>query len=149
MFDKAFVLNQLNQGRSIQEIGDQFAAMMNEAMTEYTAAQEQVRKRAEAEKLRNEKVRLAREFGKLVVEYAGLCGIPAEIVGTPEDVEVDELIAALDGLMDITSQVVQHADKMNKIVPFSKGEPRVIVEEVPITDDEKLRQFLAQLNLGK
>lgn len=147
MFDKAFVLHQLNQGHSIQEIGDQFAAMMNEAMAEYEAVQEQVRKREEAEKMRNEKVRIARKFGELVIEYAALCGIPAEIVGTPEDVEVDELIAALDSLMEITNQVVQHA---GKIVPFpGAAMPNVTVKEVPITDDEKLAQFLAQLNLGK
>ena len=150
MFNMEDIYARLANGEKIEDIGNEIAAMMNQAMAKHEAevrAAEEA-KRAEAAKAEKEAAKrdLIEELIEIVQELAILEGMdPDEFQVTDEDVEqlvaaFTEMFAAMRDLKKLFAsidpdKVVAHAPKA-----------RTSVINVKPTDDQILADFIKMFN---
>lgn len=126
MIDKNYFMNRLANGEDIDTIGDDIAAMMNEALAEHNA------KQAEADRV-NAKRELVKQLAGTIQELAILEGLsPEDITVTDEDIDV--LLAGLSELFEIMRGLKELAGKLCLEAP--------VAAPVPASDDEILADFL-------
>ena len=147
----------LAAGESLQTIGDEFAAMMNAAADEYNEA-----KRKEAEetaaaenaKVLNEKRTLALNFIETLKRYCAVSGVdPAMLEEAEIGLDgVDQLIAAMDELMDLMKSVEELKNKLSThanvfAMPTEMpGMSKIMINPtVGVSDDEILSSFIKGL----
>ena len=139
MFNMNDIYARLANGEKIEDIGNEIAAMMNEAVAKHEA---DVRAAEEAKKAESEKEQTKRELIQEIVEIiqklAVLEGInPDELKVTEED--MDQLVAAFTEMFS----TVRDLKKM-----FTDLETRIEVKH-PITsksDEQILADFLKMFN---
>ncbi len=124
MFDKNYVLTRLAAGDSLQTIGDQFAAMLNEAMAEHMASQEKVKE----EKLKQIDVILG-----AALHFAALCGVEVDTIPEPTEEDREQMLVLMEELI---GEIKKAKTLVTKIQPVSKK---------PASDEEILEAFLASL----
>lgn len=150
MFNMNDIYARLANGEKIEDIGNEIAAMMNEAMAKHEAevrAAEEA-KRAEAAQAEKEAAKrdLIEELVEIVQELAILEGVDPEYVQvTDEDIEqlvaaFNEMLAAMRDLKKMfasidTDKVVAHAPKT-----------RVATINVKPSDDQILADFIKMFN---
>lgn len=150
MFNMNDIYARLANGEKIEDIGNEIAAMMNEAMAKHEAevrAAEEA-KRAEAAQAEKEAAKrdLIEELVEIIQELAILEGMdPADMEVSDEDVEqlvaaFTEMFAAMRDLKKLfasldTDKVVAHAPKT-----------RVSTINVKPNDDQILADFIKMFN---
>ena len=148
MFNMNDIYARLANGEKIEDIGNEIAAMMNEAVAKHEAevrAAEEAKRAAEAEK-ETAKRGLIEELVEIVQELAILEGMdPDEIQVTEEDMDqmvaaFTEMFAAMRDLKKLfasidTDKVVAHAPKARKATISVKP-----------SDDQILADFIKMFN---
>lgn len=140
MVNKEYVLSRLAAGESIQEIGESFAAIMNEAMAEHTAAIE-AEKKAAAEKIqKQEKKRdLALKFIAVLQDYARVCDVDPALLGDFSEADTDEFTEQLDQIMELAVSL----QKIGEVFTLDKAPSKI----KPVkSDDEIIQAFLSAFN---
>lgn len=154
MMNKEAIMARLAAGESLQTIGDEFAAIMNAAADEYNEtkrreAEEAAAKAALEAKNLDEKRALANEFVENVKKYCAISGVDPEFLGEVGIEDVDQLIEALDELMDLIKSV----ERLSKLVPSAAKKTPM---EIPVmrqshvlpgvtNPDDILKAFTASL----
>lgn len=146
MFDKNYFLTRLANGESMDVIGEEIAAMMNEAVAEHEA------QKAEAERIAMEQAAeaaliqtkrdLARDLVDLILEYGELVAPGVTVDLDVSDEELDMLIQGMDEMF----QMMTALNKL-KTITDTKAPVQVKVTGPKVTksDDEALNDFLKSL----
>lgn len=155
--NKEAIMARLAAGESLQAIGDEFAAMMNAAADEYNEAKrKEVEEAAAAEnaKVLNEKRTLALNFIETLKKYCAVSGVDSAMLEEAEiGLEgVDQLITAMDELMDLMKSVEELKNKLGKhanvfAMPTEMpGVSKIMINPtVGVSDDEILSSFIKGL----
>lgn len=128
---KDYFLNRLAAGEDIDDIGQDVANMMNEALEAHRAAEEA--KKAAAAKAENEAAKrdIIEEMIELVQEYAILEGMDEnEIKVSPED--VDAMVAAFTEMFAAMRQLKTLSARLNEKKPLNKSDDDILNEFVKI-----------------
>ena len=135
MITKDYILNKLNEGQSIDTIGQELADVMNAALSEYEAEKEaKAAAAAEAEKTEAKKD-LIREMVEIIQEYAILEGMdPNEIAAS--DHEVEQMVDAFTGMFAAIRDLKALANMAPKTKTSNKN----------ISDDQILADFVSLFN---
>lgn len=156
--NKEAIMARLAAGESLQTIGDEFAAMMNAAADEYNEAkrkeaEEAARAAAENAKVLNEKRTLALNFIETLKRYCAVSGVDPSMLQEAEiglD-GVDQLIEAMDELMDLMKSVEELKNKLGRhtnvfAMPTEMpGVSKIMINPLPVSDDEILSSFVKGL----
>ena len=155
--NKEAIMARLAAGESLQAIGDEFAAMMNAAADEYNEAKRKEAEEAAAAenaKVLNEKRTLALNFIETLKRYCAVSGVdPAMLEEAEIGLDgVDQLIAAMDELMDLMKSVEELKNKLGKhanvfAMPTEMpGVSKIMINPtLPVSDDEILSSFIKGL----
>lgn len=155
--NKEAIMARLAAGESLQAIGDEFAAMMNAAADEYNEAKRKEAEEAAAAenaKVLNEKRTLALNFIETLKRYCAVSGVdPAMLEEAEIELDgVDQLIAAMDELMDLMKSVEELKNKLGKhanvfAMPTEMpGMSKIMINPtVGVSDDEILSSFIKGL----
>lgn len=157
--NKEAIMARLAAGESLQAIGDEFAAMMNAAADEYNEAkrkeaEEAARAAAANAKVLNEKRTLALNFIETLKRYCAVSGVdPAMLEEAEIGLDgVDQLIEAMDELMDLMKSVEELKNKLGKhanvfAMPTEMpGVSKIMINPtVGVSDDEILSSFIKGL----
>ena len=155
--NKEAIMARLAAGESLQAIGDEFAAMMNAAADEYNEAKRKEAEEAAAAenaKVLNEKRTLALNFIETLKRYCAVSGVdPAMLEEAEIGLDgVDQLIAAMDELMDLMKSVEELKNKLGKhanvfAMPTEMpGMSKIMINPtVGVSDDEILSSFIKGL----
>ena len=155
--NKEAIMARLAAGESLQAIGDEFAAMMNAAADEYNEAKRKEAEEAAAAenaKVLNEKRTLALNFIETLKKYCAVSGVdPAMLEEAEIGLDgVDQLIAAMDELMDLMKSVEELKNKLGKhanvfAMPTEMpGVSKIMINPtVGVSDDEILSSFIKGL----
>ena len=140
MVNKEYILSRLAAGETIQEIGDSFAVIMNEAEAEHTAAIE-AEKKAAAEKIQKQELKrdLALKFIAVLQDYARVCDVDPALLGDFSEADADELIEQLDQIMELAISL----QKINEVFASDKAPSRIKPAQ---SDDEIIKAFLNAFN---
>ena len=146
MYNVNDIYARLQNGEKIEDIGNEFAAMMTEAMNKYQADEEAARvAAAEAEK-EQAKRDLIEELVEIVQELAILEGMdPDELTITDE--EIDQMVAAFTemfGAMRALKQAV--ADIEARMPAAAPAKVTVKASKITPSDDQILADFLKMFN---
>ena len=144
MFNMNDIYVRLANGENIDDIGNEIAAMMNEAVAKHEAEQEAARvAAAEADKAQAKR-ELIEELVEIVQELAILEGVDPEYVQvTDEDIEqlvaaFTEMCAAMRGLKKVFAEL--DTDKIRA------PKARKAVIKVKPSDDQILADFIKMFN---
>ena len=143
--DKNYFLTRLANGEDMDAIGQEMAAMMNEAMAEHKArieAEKAAAAAAEADKAQAKR-ELIEEIIEIVQELAILEGMDPDDL-TISDEEVDQMVAAFNEMfktMRELKQFVANLETGKNAAPATKQASAKIV-----TDDQILADFLKMFN---
>lgn len=155
--NKEAIMARLAAGESLQAIGDEFAAMMNAAADEYNEAKRKEAEEAAAAenaKVLNEKRTLALNFIETLKKYCAVSGVdPAMLEEAEIGLDgVDQLIAAMDELMDLMKSVEELKNKLSThanvfAMPTEMpGVSKIMINPtVGVSDDEILSSFIKGL----
>ena len=155
--NKEAIMARLAAGESLQAIGDEFAAMMNAAADEYNEAKRKEAEEAAAAenaKVLNEKRTLALNFIETLKRYCAVSGVdPAMLEEAEIGLDgVDQLIAAMDELMDLMKSVEELKNKLSThanvfAMPTEMpGMSKIMINPtVGVSDDEILSSFIKGL----
>ncbi len=134
--DKNYFLNKLNEGESIDAIGQAIADMMNAAVQEY-----------ETEKVRAAKADRKREIMKelcaLIEEYGKLENVDEDFNITDED--IDALIKAFEDMFKTIKELKKIANALDQKIAVSDNKNVKVAVKTPLTDDEILSNFIKML----
>lgn len=131
VIDKDYFLNRLANGENINNIGNEIAAMMNEAIAEHEAAKKAEAERAAKVELATKKKDLGNKMVDLFREYAALTGNTAMDGLEVTEEDLDTLVEALDQTFALMGAM---------------KELKTAIENIP---DEKVPTVHAKLNKAK
>jgi FMN phosphatase YigB (HAD superfamily) len=135
--DKNYFLNKLNEGESIDAIGQAIADMMNAAVQEYET--EKVRA-AHADRKRE----IMKELCALIEEYGKLENVDEDFDVTDEDIEA--LMKAFEDMFKTIKELKKIAGALDhKIAIFDNKNVKPTLKE-DLSDDEILANFLKMLS---
>ena len=145
MFNMEDIYARLANGEKIEDIGNEIAAMMNEAMAKHQAAQEAARAEELAKQALIEKEQAKRdlmeELVEIIQELAILEGMdPDELQVTDEDVE--QLVAAFNDMF----AAMRDLKKMFASIDTDKVKAPKAVINVKPSDDQILADFIKMFN---
>ena len=146
MFNMNDIYARLANGEKIEDIGNEIAAMMNEAMAKHQAEQEAARvAAAEAEK-EEAKRELIEELVEIVQELAILEGMdPDELQVTEED--MDQMIAAFTEMFGAMRELKKAFADMEAHMPAAApAKVTVKASKIAPSDDQILADFLKMFN---
>lgn len=139
MVNKEYILSRLAAGETIQEIGDSFAVIMNEAVAEHTAAIEAEKKAAEKIQKQEKKRDLALAFIAVLQDYARVCDVDPALLGDFSEADTDEFIEQLDQIMELAVSL----QKIGEVFTLDKAPSRIKPAQ---SDDEIIKAFLNAFN---
>lgn len=135
--NKEYIMSRLNAGESLQEIGDSFAQLMNEANAEYMEAKRKEEEAAaRAESIKEAKRTIAQDMVNLVAEYFELGGLDLASFDEVGISDLDVVVESLDEMVDL-------AKNLQDLKDFLK--PAVKKVDKPKSDHEILRDFILTL----
>ena len=139
--DKNYFLTRLANGEDIDVIGEDIAAMMNAAVAEHQAAQEEAAKhQAELEKERYKRELVADMIG-IIQEYGMLVNPDAaDLLSEYDENDVEVMMSTLDEMFKMMSSMVQLKSALADVKPVPKP-----AKTTAKTDDEILNDFLKNL----
>lgn len=149
--NKNDILARLQNGESLETIGQELANIMNEANAEYMAAE---KAKAEAEAQKNavaaKKRMLAEDFINVLREYATLYDgeTQAMLNEALEDSDYDEMVEAIDGLFDLIASLRELKAVLGNapVKPVTSKKSHELPVNIRMkTDDEKLAEFLSSI----
>jgi hypothetical protein len=135
MITKDYILDKLNAGQSIDTIGQEFADVMNAALSEYEAEKEaKAAAAAEAEKTEAKKD-LIREMVEIIQEYAILEGMDPNEIAASDD-EVEQMVDAFTGMF----AAIRDLKALANMAPKAKTANKIV------SDDQILADFVSLFN---
>lgn len=140
MVNKEYILSRLAAGETIQEIGDSFAVIMNEAVAEHAAAIEAEKKAAEKIQKQEKKRDLALAFIAVLQDYARVCDVDPALLGDFSEADTDEFIEQLDQIMELAVSL----QKIGEVFTLDKAPSRI--KPSAQSDDEIIKAFLNAFN---
>ena len=146
MFNMNDIYARLANGEKIEDIGNEIAAMMNEAMAKHQAEQEAARvAAAEAEK-EEAKRELIEELVEIVQELAILEGMdPDELQVTEED--MDQMVAAFTEMFGAMRELKKAIADMEAHMPAAApAKVTVKASKIAPTDEQILADFIKMFN---
>ena len=147
VIDKNYFVSRLQNGESIDNIGNEIAAMMNQAVAEHQAkmAEEAAMKAAEQAAIAEKeaaKRELIEELAEIIQELALLEGLePSEVKLKDED--VDQLVEAVTGMFNMMKEI----KKLAATIPAEVHAPvRARTSVIAPSDDQILADFIKHFN---
>lgn len=134
-----YFMERLANGESMENIGAQIAAMMNEAQSQYVAAQ--AAEAAKAAELKQRRTDLANTLIGTIQELAMLEGFTADEVAMTQE-QADEMV---DSILAIFETVRELRAAFAPILKALEEESAVQPQSKPKSDDEILANFLRGL----
>ena len=134
-----YFMERLANGESMENIGAQIAAMMNEAPSQYVAAQ--AAEAAKAAELKQRRTDLANTLIGTIQELAMLEGFTADEVAMTQE-QADEMV---DSILAIFETVRELRAAFAPILKALEEESAVQPQSKPKSDDEILANFLRGL----
>ena len=140
MFNKDYFLNQLREGKNMDEIGNALADAMNEAQEAYVAELKIAEQnRAEVE-LRERKLAIAEDMVCLIQEYGELvCPEGCDVLQSYTEEDLEVMVGTLDEMFKMMKAMMELKNALT--VPASK-KPATRMSK---SDDEVLANFIASL----
>ena len=136
IIDKNYFLNKLNEGESIDSIGQAIADMMNAAVQEY-----------ETEKARavqtDRKREIMKELCALIEEYGKLEGVDEDFNITEED--IDALIKAFEDMFKTITEIKKIAGALESKIAIPDNKNIKVNVKSHMSDDEILSNFIKML----
>ena len=128
------ILARLRNGESIEDIGNEFARMLNAAQSEYEAEveAEEAKRRAEQERANSVKHQLAQNLADAFKAYADF--VAPELFAEEDSLSAAEVEETLDGILGFARVFVPVKDKV-----------KVKIKKVDQSADEVLADFLYEL----
>ena len=125
------ILARLRNGESIEDIGNEFARMLNAAQSEYEAEveAEEAKRRAEQEKANSVKHQLAQNLADAFKAYADF--VAPELFAESDILTAVEVEETLDGVLGFARAFIPMKDKV-----------KVRVKKIDQSADEVLADFL-------
>ena len=144
VIDKNYFLDRLANGEDMDVIGQEMAAMMNAAMTEYNASLEaEAKRQAEVEK-EQAKRELMEELVEIIQELAILEGMDPEDLQVSDE-DMDQLVAAFTEMFAAMRDLKKmFAELDTDKVKAPKARTSVI--NVKPSDDQILADFIKMFN---
>ena len=136
IIDKNYFLNKLNEGESIDSIGQAIADMMNAAVQEYET--EKVRA-AQADRKRE----IMKELCALIEEYGKLEGVDEDFNITEED--IDALIKAFEDMFKTIKELKKIAGALESKIAIPDNKNIKVNVKPHMSDDEILSNFIKML----
>jgi hypothetical protein len=134
--DKNYFLNKLNEGESIDSIGQAIADMMNAAVQEY-----------ETEKVRaaqtDRKREIMKELCALIEEYGKLENVDEDFDVTDEDIEA--LMKAFGEMFKTIRELKKLANALDQKIAVSDNKNIKMNSKPTMSDDEILSNFIKML----
>jgi hypothetical protein len=146
MFNMNDIYARLANGEKIEDIGNEIAAMMNEAMAKHQAEQEAARvAAAEADKAQAKR-ELIEELVEIVQELAILEGMdPDELQVTEED--MDQMVAAFTEMFGAMRELKKAIADMEAHMPAAApAKVTVKASKIAPTDEQILADFIKMFN---
>ena len=151
MFNTNDIYTRLANGEKIEDIGNEIAAMMNEAMAKHEAevrAAEDAKKAEAAAQAEKEEAKreLIEELVEIVQELAILEGMdPEELTITDED--MDQMIAAFTEMFAAMREMKQAiADMEARLCAAAPAKATVKTSNITPSDEEILANFIKMFN---
>lgn len=134
--DKNYFLNKLNEGESIDSIGQAIADMMNAAVQEY-----------ETEKVRaaqtDRKREIMKELCALIEEYGKLENVDEDFDITDEDIEA--LMKAFEDMFKTIKELKKLAGALESKIAIPDNKNIKVNVKPHMSDDEILSNFIKML----
>ena len=134
--DKNYFLNKLNEGESIDSIGQAIADMMNAAVQEY-----------ETEKVRaaqtDRKREIMKELCALIEEYGKLENVDEDFNITDED--IDALMKAFEEMFKTITELKKIAGALESKIAIPDNKNIKVNVKPHMSDDEILSNFIKML----
>ena len=139
VIDKNYFVSRLQNGESIDNIGNEIAVMMNQAVAEHQAkmAEEAAMKAAIAEK-EAAKRELIKELAEIIQELAILEGLESSDVKL-KDEDVDQLVEAVTGMFNMMKEIKKLTAEVHAPVRARTG-------VIAPSDDQILADFIKHFN---
>lgn len=143
VIDKNYFLARLANGEDINNIGQDIADMMNEAMVEHTAMKEAEAAKAAEKAAAAEKAQAKRD---LIEDMVDIIKNLAELEGmdpndfTVNDEDIDEMVAAFSDLCQTVMLIKKIAEPQKQVKPVKTS--RINASK---SDDEVLNDFIKSL----
>lgn len=134
--DKNYFLNKLNEGESIDAIGQAIADMMNAAVQEYET------EKALAAKT-DRKREIMKELYTLIEEYGKLEGVDEDFNITEED--VDALMKAFEEMFKTITELKKIAGALESKIAIPDNKNIKVNVKPHMSDDEILSNFIKML----
>lgn len=134
--DKNYFLNKLNEGESIDSIGQAIADMMNAAVQEYET--EKVRA-AQADRKRE----IMKELCALIEEYGKLENVDEDFNITDED--IDALMKAFEEMFKTITELKKIAGALESKIAIPDNKNIKVNVKPHMSDDEILSNFIKML----
>ena len=131
--DKNYFLNRLNEGESIDSIGQAIADMMNAAVQEYET--EKVRA-AHADRKRE----IMKELCALIEEYGKLENVDEDFDITEED--IDALMKAFEDMFKTIKELKKIANALDHKIAIVDDKSAKATLKQDLSDDEILSNFI-------
>ena len=150
MFNMNDIYARLQNGESIDDIGNEIAAMMNQAVAKHeaeTRAAEEAKRAAAAEAEKEEAKReLIEELVEIVQELAILEGMdPDELQVTEED--MDQMVAAFTEMFGAMRELKKAISDMEARMPAAApAKVTVKASKIAPTDEQILADFIKMFN---
>ena len=146
MFNMNDIYARLANGEKIEDIGNEIAAMMNEAMAKHQAEQEAARAAAAEAEKEEAKRELIEELVEIVQELAILEGMdPDELQVTEED--MDQMVAAFTEMFGAMRELKKAFADMEAHMPAAApAKVTVKASKIAPSDDQILADFLKMFN---
>ena len=146
--DKNYFMSRLANGESMDTIGAEIAAMMNEAVAEHTAkieAEKAMKAAAEAEKNQAKRA-LIEELVEIVQELAILEGMdPGDM--DLDDEAVDLIVAEFDRMFAAMRELKKFAAALENVRVQDIPAPKTrIMPVMPKSDDQILAEFAKMIS---
>ena len=136
IIDKNYFLNKLNEGESIDSIGQAIADMMNAAVQEY-----------ETEKVRaaqtDRKREIMKELCALIEEYGKLENVDEDFDITDEDIEA--LMKAFEDMFKTIKELKKIAGALETKISIPDNKNIKVNAKPHMSDDEILNNFIKML----
>ena len=152
--DKNYFMSRLQAGESIDNIGNEIAAMMNQAVAEHNAqiaaaeAAKQAAMAAEAEK-EAAKRELVEELAEIIQEIAILEGMDADELAL-KDEDIDQLVEAITNMFatmrDIKKLIASIEAKNGDVVIAHAPQAKIATGRIEPSDDQILADFIKMFN---
>ena len=136
IIDKNYFLNKLNEGESIDSIGQSIADMMNAAVQEYETQKELAAKT-------DRKREIMKELCTLIEEYGKLESVDEDFSATEED--INALMTAFEEMFKTIKEIKKLTNAIETKISAPGNKNINVNVKPPMSDDEILSNFIKML----